>query len=301
MARSLSLWGTILLMTVVLTSCGGKVDLSDASLQVFLLAPEGGNRVVDQQYIVLVVATDAAGEPLDGLEVSAELFDAQGNSHGRFACQAVSEERGRYRSASFVPCPQEGSAIGDCAPGTWRVVATATKGQSSLEASAEVQIEASLGQQALQQHGFYLAIPPDWRVLTQRNAADAGLLLLDPLPQQEDRGLLEVRYANGESEVTKEALQAFVSDYHPQGYTSGQALVRQTLAIDIQGNPGFLLRGDLLVRQGNTDYNFFLQAYRFYCQVADRTYTILALSTSEATLSKMAAAIDALQCAGKAP
>ena len=279
-------------------SCGSKVDLSTARLTVSLEAVGGRSLVVDQTYQVHVEVVDGSGEPLAGLEVHAEVYDDAGVSLGRFPCQPVSEARGQYRSQSTVFCPAAAAAGSHCVPGTWRIRATAVKGESAAEASLQVAVAPSLSALALATHGFYVAIPPTWNVLSERHTAEGGELLLDPLPGDERRGLLAIYYVEGEHEVSKEALQAYIASYAPPGYDPGQARIRQAIELDMQGNPGYLVRGDLLTSQGNTAYNLTLQAYRFYCAPSRRTFTAVALSTDDATVSKAAAVLDTMRCAG---
>lgn len=282
----------LLLAAWLLVACGGRADLGQAQMTVSLLTPLERNLVRDQQLLTKVEVTDAAGAGVKGLKVTAELYDASGQSVQTLICQPVAEAHGRYESAVFVP--PAGAQAGD-----WRVQAVAAQGAETISQTITVRVEDTLGAQMVARHAFYLPIPPDWRIVEQTSTAQGGRLLLDPMAADPHKALFDLRYLPGNVGVSQEALRQDALAYAPDGFSDAQAYVQQVIPMTIQGSEGLLARGGLVARQGNHDYNLNMQVYRLYCAAADRTYTIVALADAAETMSRMAALLDALQCAAQ--
>lgn len=291
MRRELWLFLIISWLLIGLAGCGGSVDLSEAQLELSLVTPLERNLVKDQQLMVIAEILDASGTGIKGLKVMARILDADGQEIQSLECSSEGDVSGLYQSEVFVP--PAGARSGE-----WRVQATASQGEATISSAITVRVEDTLGAQTQVQHGFYLPIPPSWRIVEQSSTRQQGQLVLDPMPEDQHKALLDIRYLVGQGDISKAELVAFVQQYTPSGYQECEAHVRQVIPIDIQGFEGLLVRGSLVARQRNKDYNMSLQAYRFFASDAGRTYTIVAVSDSDALMSRMSALLDALQCDG---
>ncbi len=293
----------LVLSVTIWVGCAPSTPPPGAQLRVRLTTPSQRLMTKDADFRINVDLTDAAGKPLalKGLKVIAEVQDANNVSLGKFTCKPVATIPGRYQSEIFK-APEK------AVEGKWTTTATAGQGPNAVIGSHTVVVTVPLKVQISGLYDYELPIPSTWDIYDQQSSAEAGSLVLDPIPgNEQEKALMEVRYVHGEVEVNEEAVRQFLLHYNPTRTERGSAKVTSLVETQVQGHKAWLARGTFVTdrgqdEQGNplTDYNFSVHVLRFYCDApnAERTFTIVAASTSDTVMSQMLAKLDEFKCHG---
>jgi hypothetical protein len=290
-----------LLSIAILTSCTASAPPAGAQVSVGLTTPLQRNMVKNAEFRVDVVVVDRDGKPVQRQKVTAEVLDDDNAVVGKFTCRQVPGIAGRYQSETFTP-PEKAK------PGKWTANATVGQGQNAVLGSYTTHVADALGGQFAAKYDYYLDTPATWDITYQQSTQDGESVRLNPLPgNKQERALMEIRYVHGEVEVSEEAARRFLQDYRPAGYEKGSGLVTSVVETQVQGHKAWLARGTYVTDLGQDekgtpmpDYNFSVQVLRFYCDApkAERTFTIIEASTSDAAMSEMSAKLDGFLCHG---
>lgn len=298
-------FGLVLALSMVLTwaGCAPSAPPPGAQLRVRLTTPAQRFMTKDADFRINVDLADAAGKPLTikGLKVMAEVQDAHNVSLGKFACKLVAAIPGRYQSEIFR-VPEK------AVEGKWTTTATAGQGPNAVLGSHAVVVTVPLKVQISGLYDYELPIPSTWDIYDQQSSAEAGSLVLNPIPgNNQEKALMEVRYVHGEVGVNEEAVRQFLLQYNPTWTERGSAQVTSLVETHVQGHKAWLARGTFVTDRGQDekgnplgDDNFSVQVLRFYCDApnAERTFTIIAASTSDVVMSQMLAKLDEFRCHG---
>jgi len=290
-----------LALAVLLAGCATSALPPGAQLRVRLTTPSQRIMTQDADFRINADLSDAAGNPIGKAKVVAEVLDANNTSLGKYNCKPVASIPGRFQSDTFK--------VSDKAVvGKWTTNATAGEGQTAVLGSHTAVVTVPLKVQVEAIYDYELPIPSTWDIYDQQAFADGGSLSLDPVPgSDQEKALLEVRYLRGEVEVSEEAVRQALLDYRPLGYLEGNSTLTSLVETQMQGHKAWLARGTFVTnlgsdKEGNPlpDYNFAVEVLRFYCDApnAERTFTIIAASTSDVVLSEMLANLDGFRCHG---
>jgi len=305
-----------LLVLSTLVGCGSGADLSGAKMEVWLNAPTQSVNSKDMKYRVFAELHDEIGKPILNERIKAEVTDANGTLVGNFGLKAVVGVDGQYQSESFIP-PK------DAVAGNWKVKAMAGSEKNGISAEKEQQVgETTTGL------GFFLNVPVAWGAPRQDSRANGGSVLYERVSQKEhEEALFEIRYETGNVNNTAEAVRETLLSYYPYGYAKSSDYVEQVSEAAHSTHKGWIARGGIVTRFGadaaptatatprsfkaaqlrgtpthtpeptiRPDRNFTIQVLRFYCEQTDRTFTIIAASTSDTLLTEMWGVVASLDC-----
>ncbi|NLG28830.1 MAG: hypothetical protein GX557_13030 [Chloroflexi bacterium] len=114
-------WAWVLALT--LAACGPRVNVTQLVTEVDL----GKAYLAQVQRTVLrveVMVRDADGQPVTGLQVTAQVLDAAGREVANLTCEPESDTPGRYTTRPF--------ALGAASLGSWEVNVTTRRGAASV-------------------------------------------------------------------------------------------------------------------------------------------------------------------------
>lgn len=293
----------LLFSALIFVGCTTSAPPPGAQLRVRLTTPFQRVMTRDADFRINVDLADSTGKPLTlrNLKVVAEVQDANNVSLGKFTCKPLASIPGRYQSDLFK-APER------AAVGKWTTTATAGTGEHAVIGSHTVLVTVPLKVQVQAMYAYELPIPSTWDIYDQQASEDAGSLVLNPIPGNErDKALMEIHYVRGNVGVSEEAVRQFLLQYNPTGAEKGQAKVTSLVETHLQGHKAWLARGTFVTDRGQDeqgkpipDDNFSVQVLRFYCDApnAERTFTIVVASTSDAVMSHMMAQLDEFKCHG---
>jgi hypothetical protein len=315
MRRQLLIVLALLVSALLMVGCGTTAPPAGTEFRVWLTTTTQRAVVKDQEFRINVEAS-ASGQPVTSLKISGELLDAAGTSQAKLDCAPMTDKPGRYQSSPFRPKKE-------AVPGVWVVKAmTGQESKNPVAAENKVQVGDSLGGTISARLGISLPVPASWDILDQQSTDNSSLLRLNPLPVNAlDEATLDIRYVRGNVEVTEAALKQFLlTTYRPGSYKKGNAYWRLTAPVMVEGHQGIMVRGGFVtdvdpvkpptLEPGKPtldpskptaapvklDRNFSIVVMRFYCNISDRTFTVIQSSTSEEAQSQMAAVFDQFEC-----